>query len=89
MNAPFPSDVVTLDRLKLGRLARVVAIDWDQLDPADANRLRHFGFDEDVNVEALHLGPFGKDPLAVRIGRLSVAIRRKHAAAIRVRPYTQ
>ena len=88
MNAPFQSDV-TLDQLQRGRVARVVAIDWDRLDPSDASRLRHFGFDEDVRVEALHLGPFGKDPLAVRVGRMSVAIRRKHAAAIRVLPDTQ
>lgn len=89
MNAPFEPGMISLDQLKRGRTARVVAIDWNGLDPADANRLRSFGFDEDVRVEALHLGPFGKDPLAVRVGRMSVAIRRKHAAAIRVRPDTQ
>jgi ferrous iron transport protein A len=34
----------------------------------------------------LHLGPFGRDPIAIRVGRMTVAIRRKHAAAISVTP---
>ena len=38
---------------------------------------------------ALHLGPFGRDPIAIRVGRMTVAIRRKHAGAIRVVPLTQ
>lgn len=86
MNAPAHLDLVTLDALPLGRRAEIVSIDWDSLPGADANRLRHFGFDEGVKVEALHLGPFGKDPIAVRVGRMTVAIRRAHAAAVRVLP---
>jgi ferrous iron transport protein A len=39
-----------------------------------------------VAVEPLHLGPFGRDPIAIRVGRMTVAIRRKHAAAISVTP---
>lgn len=79
-------DWITLDRLAIGATARVVAIDWDALDAVDARRLRQFGFDEGVMVESLHLGPFGRDPLAIRVGRMTVAIRRKHAAAVRVLP---
>ena len=43
-----------------------------------------FGFDEGVTVEPLHLGPFGRDPLAIRVGRMTVAIRRSHARAVLV-----
>jgi ferrous iron transport protein A len=78
-----------LDLLELGTKARVSAIDWDLLDPTEANRLKHFGFDEGVSVEALHLGPFGRDPIAIRVGRMTVAIRRKHASAVRVVPLAQ
>ena len=39
-----------------------------------------------MTVEPLHLGPFGRDPLAVRVGRMTVAIRRAHARAVRVSP---
>jgi len=39
-----------------------------------------------VAVESLHRGPFGRDPIAVRVGRMTVAIRRAHARAIHVVP---
>ena len=86
MNAHFQPDSISLDRLALGTKARVAAIDWGALDESEANRLRNFGFDEGVAVEALHLGPFGRDPIAIRVGRMTVAIRRKHASAVRVTP---
>jgi ferrous iron transport protein A len=76
--------LLSLDQLKLGSRARITAIDWSALGESEACRLRHFGFDEGVAVEPLHLGPFGKDPLAVRVGRMTVAIRRAHARAVRV-----
>jgi ferrous iron transport protein A len=88
MNAPFQPDV-RLDRLPLGMRARVASVDWAALDRGEATRLRQFGFDEGVTVEALHLGPFGRDPIAVRVGRMTVAIRRKHAGAIGVTPLTK
>ncbi|HEX5238106.1 MAG TPA: FeoA family protein [Sphingomicrobium sp.] len=86
MNAPFHPETVTLDALKLGTKARVLSIDWQELEEAEACRLRHFGFDEGIAVEPLHSGPFGRDPIAIRVGRMTVAIRRKHAATIRVLP---
>ena len=76
----------SLDLLTVGRRAKIAAIDWAQLDHSDASRLRHFGFDEGVAVEPLHAGPFGRDPLAVRVGRMTVAIRRAHARAVQVIP---
>lgn len=89
MNAPVQFDVIGLDRLKVGTRARVVGVDWPALDEGEACRLRHFGFEEDVIVEPLHLGPFGRDPIAVRVGRMTVAIRRRHAGAISVTPLAQ
>ena len=84
MNVPFRPETLTLDQLGLGTEASVASIDWDSLDHGEACRLKHFGFDEGVSVQPLHLGPFGRDPLAVRVGRMTVAIRRTHARAIRV-----
>jgi ferrous iron transport protein A len=86
MNAPFHSETTSLDLLRLGTRARVLSINWSALDEGEACRLKHFGFDKDVTVEPLHLGPFGRDPIAVRVGRMTVAIRRKHAGAICVTP---
>ncbi len=89
MNAPFHPETLSLDVLEVGTKARVLAIDWSGLDEAESCRLRHFGFDEGVTVEPLHLGPFGRDPIAIRVGRMTVAIRRKHAGAVRVTPLEQ
>jgi ferrous iron transport protein A len=86
MNAPFHPASISLDQLEVGTKARVASIGWDSMDEGEACRLQHFGFDEGVAVEALHLGPFGRDPMAIRVGRMTVAIRRKHAGAIRVIP---
>jgi ferrous iron transport protein A len=86
MNAPFLPDAIGLDRLPVGSKARVASVDWAALDEGEANRLRNFGFDEGVTVELLHLGPFGRDPMAIRVGRMTVAIRRKHAGAVGVTP---
>lgn len=86
MNAAFQSETVNLDQLKVGTKARVLSIEWSALDEAESCRLRHFGFDEGVTVEPLHLGPFGRDPIAIRVGRMTVAIRRRHAGAVRVIP---
>ncbi|MBA3729382.1 MAG: ferrous iron transport protein A [Sphingomonas sp.] len=78
--------LTSLDDLALGTRAQIDSVDWAALADGDACRLRHFGFDEGVAVEPLHLGPFGRDPLAVRVGRMTVAIRRQHARAVRVSP---
>jgi ferrous iron transport protein A len=86
MNAHFQPESVSLDLIKVGTRATVVGIDWASLEEAEASRLRHFGFDEGVVVEPLHLGPFGRDPVAIRVGRMTVAIRRSHARAVRVTP---
>jgi ferrous iron transport protein A len=86
MNAPFQPDLISLDRLIVGTKAHVCSIDWAALGEGEACRLRHFGFDQGVTVEPLHLGPFGRDPIAIRVGRMTVAIRRRHAEAIAVQP---
>ena len=84
MTAHFKPESISLDQLKVGSRAAIASIDWTALEDGEAKRLRHFGFDEGVIVEPLHLGPFGRDPLAIRVGRMTVAIRRSHARAVRV-----
>lgn len=48
--------------------------------------LLEIGFIEGTRVEILHQGPFGGDPLAIRVGNMRVAIRRHHANAILIDP---
>ena len=77
--------LLALDALPIGVDARISHIDWDALPPAAARRLREFGFDEGVEVRALHRGAlFGRDPVAVRVGRMTVALRGAQAACIAV-----
>jgi ferrous iron transport protein A len=76
--------LLQLDQLPFRTPAVVAAIDWSRLSEADARRLRNLGFDEGVAIEALHGAPFGKDPLAIRVGRMTVAMRRAQAQAITV-----
>ncbi len=78
---------MTLADLPFLHEATINAIDWTALSERDGRRLRELGFDEGVAVEPLHGAGFVvRDPLAVRIGRMIVAIRRAHASAIEVDP---
>jgi ferrous iron transport protein A len=74
-----------LDQLPLRQRARIADIDWTALSDAEARRLQEFGFGEGVPVEIWHRGGwFGRGPIACRVGRMTVAIRRSNAAAISV-----
>jgi len=73
----------SLDRLPHHRPAQVTSVAWDQLTPGEARRLREFGLDDGVEVELLHQA-LGHGPLAIRLGRMTLAIRRHVASAIHV-----
>ncbi|MFN6935371.1 MAG: ferrous iron transport protein A [Tsuneonella sp.] len=78
---------MTLEGLEPGSRARIVAVDWSRFAPEDGVRLRALGLDEGARVAVAHRGVFGgRDPLAVMIGRMTVALRRAHAAAMEVEP---
>ncbi len=80
------SSTLRLLDLPLRQPAYVDLIDWDSLSPAEGQRLREFGLCEGASVEALHHGGLlGRGPLACRVGRMTIAMRRVHAAAIEVR----
>jgi ferrous iron transport protein A len=46
------------------------------------SRLIELGFVEGARVEVLHEGIIGRDPIAVRIENVTVAVRRREAMAI-------
>ena len=76
---------MTLDSLPLGQTARIVAVDWAVLAAEEGQRLRALGLDLGAEVAVAHRGVFGgRDPLAVSIGRMTVALRRAHARAMTV-----
>jgi ferrous iron transport protein A len=46
------------------------------------SRLIELGFVEGAHVEVLHEGIVGRDPIAVRVQNITIAIRRREAMAI-------
>jgi ferrous iron transport protein A len=76
---------MTLDQLPPRTKATIDRIDWAAVAPEEAKRLQALGIDEGVEVAVAHRGVFGgRDPLALTIGRMTLAVRRSHAAAITV-----
>jgi ferrous iron transport protein A len=78
---------ITLDRAQLGAAYVVhevvypgAATDWPQ-------RLEEIGFLPGERVMVLRRGVPGGDPLAVRIGHSTFALRRSEAACVQVRPW--
>ncbi len=86
MNDASGPPALRLDELPLNTPAVIEHVDWERLGDG-ARRLRALGFDHGVAVEPLHRGGlFGRDPIACRVGRMTVALRRAQAAAVTVRP---
>ncbi len=66
--------------------AYVDSVDWDAIAPGDGERLRELGLCEGASIELLHRGGLmGRGALACRVGRMTIAMRAAHAAAILVR----
>lgn len=67
-----------------GTVVCIMPIDGTgRLSPDEMERrLIEMGFIEGAVIELLHEGPFGGDPIAVRIGQATVALRRRDAMAI-------
>ncbi len=77
---------ITLDSLAPLARAEILSVDWSALAPDEGKRLRALGIDEGARVAIAHRGVFfGKDPIALIIGRTTVAVRRVHARAMKVR----
>lgn len=78
---------MTLDELPLGTSARITSVNWAVLVTEEAQRLRALGIEDGAEVRVAYRGVFGaRDPLAIEIGRMTVALRRIHASAMQVEP---
>ena len=76
---------MTLDGFEHEKVARIVAVNWAALAEDEGKRLKALGVDEGAEVAVIHRGIFGtRDPLAIRIGRMTIALRGSHALAIEV-----
>lgn len=75
-----------LANLPTGQPAEIAAIDWAQMPDHEGQRLRALGIDEGSIVTIRYRGIlFGRDPLAVQVGRMTIAMRKLHANAIAVK----
>ncbi|WP_169331789.1 FeoA family protein [Robiginitomaculum antarcticum] len=77
-------DAQTLDTLKKNIVARITTI--ESVEAGVETRLREIGFAEGDEVEALHFGLFGRNPMSVRLNGALIAMRRREAACIFVSP---
>lgn len=78
--------MTTLDQLPIGASALVdsIANIKDGGDFDVALRLKELGFVQGEAVKVLHKGYFGGEPIAVRIGQSTFALRKFEAALIGV-----
>ena len=88
--AACASAALTLDRLAARQWARVVdvACSTDASSRHLALRLTELGFVPDQPVCVMMRGPLGGDPLAVRVGQATFALRQHEAALVQVMPQT-
>lgn len=75
---------ISLDTLTPGTIAVVATLSSGSNEEM-VDRLREIGFAEGLTIELLHESPFGKDPIAVRVGDMTVALRRAQARLIKVK----
>ena len=71
---------MTLSELSLNQKARIIG--FDSYDSILETRLREIGFAEGDQVIVLHFGPFGKNPMSIKLNGALVALRRGEAQAI-------
>lgn len=89
MVANVMSDIFKLSQARRGD--RGVIVQVGDHGPADEHalelerRLLELGFVEGARVELLHEGLFGRDPIAMKVDDMRVALRRHEAARLLVR----
>lgn len=80
---------LSLGDARVGFRGRIAALDVGRAGgalpgPELERRLIELGFIEGAEVELLHEGLFGRDPIAVRVSETTVALRRREARAVLV-----
>lgn len=73
---------MTLKDLPKKTLARIRG--FNAIDSELETRLREIGFAEGDQVEALHFGLFGRNPMSVRLNGALIAMRKSEAQAVLV-----
>ena len=82
------SDTVTLNQIRPGDRGVIVKV-GDHCHHQDQaveleRRLLELGFVEGARIELLHEGLFGRDPMALKVDDMRVALRRQEAASLTI-----
>ena len=82
------SNVIKLSEARVGDRGVISAVGVDCAHQADGveveRRLLELGFVEGARIELIHEGIVGRDPIALRVDDMTVALRRKEAASLTV-----
>ena len=82
------SDILKLSEARHGARGVIVQVgDHGQLAHAAEleRRLLELGFVEGARIELLHEGLFGRDPIALKVDDMRVALRRHEAASLKIK----
>lgn len=89
MVASVMSDILKLSQARKGDRGVIVQVGdhchHDEHAMELERRLLELGFVEGAQVELLHEGLFGRDPIAMKVDDMRVALRRHEAASLTVR----
>ena len=83
---PSHASSTTLERLPRGASARVVCVKAPAQQAEWADQLSDLGFVSGEQVAVIAQGMPGADPLVVRVGLSTYALRRAEAACVHVTP---
>ena len=77
---------MTLDQTPLGAVAQVRGVVVPDGCPELAEQLQDLGFEPGEPVRVLRRGAWGGEPLVVRVGDSTYALRRAEAACVQLMP---
>jgi ferrous iron transport protein A len=82
------STVIKLSEARIGQRGVITSVGSHCHHEAEdielERRLLELGFVEGARVELIHQGLFGRDPIAMRVDDMRVALRRKEAASLTI-----
>jgi ferrous iron transport protein A len=82
-----PSVTTLLSNARKGDRGVVMCVESSGEGAHDLERrLLEMGFVEGAHIEVLHEGLIGRDPIAVRVDDMRVALRRREAGCISIEP---
>jgi ferrous iron transport protein A len=86
------SNVISLSEARLGDKGVITRVGADAADEHGAElerRLLELGLVEGAVIQLLHQGAIGKDPMALKVDDMRVALRRREARGLTIELFAQ